>query len=57
MKDWKKGDRVCPNFNIDQIHGQLTEKHAHSALGGPIDGVLTEYKVFPAHVGGILHVD
>jgi len=49
VKDWKKGDRVCANFNIDQIYGELTEKHADRALGGPIDGVLTEYKVFPAH--------
>ncbi|KLO17732.1 NAD-P-binding protein [Schizopora paradoxa] len=49
VKYWKKGDRVCSNFNIEQIYGELTEKHANSALGGPIDGVLTEYKVFPEH--------
>jgi len=50
VQDWKKGDRVCVNFNIDQIYGELTEKLANRALGGPLDGVLAEYKVFPAHV-------
>lgn len=46
---WKKGDRVCPNFSIDHIAGDTNEAINATALGAPIDGVLTEYKTLPAH--------
>ncbi|EJD37482.1 NAD(P)-binding protein [Auricularia subglabra TFB-10046 SS5] len=48
VSKWKVGDRVAPNFNITHIHGDLTPETARGALGAPIDGVLTSYKVIPA---------
>ena len=50
MTGWAIGDRVCSNFSVDHIFGVATEKTNASTLGAPIDGVLTEYKVLPAHV-------
>ncbi|KAH9911901.1 NAD-P-binding protein [Fomitopsis serialis] len=49
VKDWAVGDKVCANFAVDHIFGDVTEDIKQSGLGGPIDGVLTEYKVLPAH--------
>ncbi|KAI0632997.1 NAD-P-binding protein [Trametes polyzona] len=46
---WRVGDRVCSNFAVDHIYGEATEEIKASGLGAPIDGVLTEYKVLPAH--------
>ncbi|EJD47570.1 GroES-like protein [Auricularia subglabra TFB-10046 SS5] len=45
---WKLGDRVASNFNITHVQGDLTTATSHYFLGAPIDGVLTEYKVFPS---------
>jgi len=45
---WKIGDRVIPNFNTAFLHGDLTEELRAFGLGGNIDGVLTEYQIFPA---------
>ena len=50
VKDWKKGDRVCPNFTTGHIFGDITPERAKSALGGLIDGVLKEYIALPADV-------
>ena len=47
---WSVGERVSSNFMIDHIFGNVSETIAASALGGPIDGALTEYKIIPAHV-------
>uniref|UniRef100_A0A5K1JVT0 Cell surface hydrophobicity-associated protein n=1 Tax=Ganoderma boninense TaxID=34458 RepID=A0A5K1JVT0_9APHY len=49
VKGWKLGERVSANFALDHIHGVVTAEIKASALGGPVDGVLTEYKAFPAH--------
>ncbi|KAL1943207.1 hypothetical protein VTO73DRAFT_4282 [Trametes versicolor] len=46
---WRVGDRVCSNFATDHIFGDATAEHRATALGAPIDGVLAEYKVLPAH--------
>ena len=46
---WKVGDRVCSNFATDHIFGDVTAESKATGLGAPIDGVLTEYKVLPAH--------
>jgi len=46
---WAVGDKVCANFSVDHIFGDVTEETKLSGLGGPIDGVLTEYKILPAH--------
>ncbi|OCH92534.1 NAD-P-binding protein [Obba rivulosa] len=49
VKGWAPGDRVCANFAIDHIFGDVTVESKNSGLGAPIDGVLTEYKILPAH--------
>ncbi|KAH9938947.1 NAD(P)-binding protein [Amylocystis lapponica] len=49
VKGWSVGDRVCANFAIDHLYGDISAESKNSALGGPIDGVLTEYKLVPAH--------
>lgn len=41
----KVGDRVAGIFFQDWIAGSLTKEKMNSALGGAIDGVLTEYAV------------
>ncbi|KAJ7088791.1 NAD(P)-binding protein [Mycena belliarum] len=49
VKDWKKGDRVCANFFLHKLQDKMTAAIAKAALGGAVDGVLTEYRTFPAH--------
>ncbi|KAG2151112.1 uncharacterized protein EDB93DRAFT_1249602 [Suillus bovinus] len=49
VKGWKIGDRVCPNFSLDHIHGDITEEIKLTGLGGHIDGVLREYINVPVH--------
>ncbi|RPD77238.1 NAD(P)-binding protein [Lentinus tigrinus ALCF2SS1-7] len=46
---WKLGERVSSNFATDHLFGDITEETKATSLGGAIDGVLTEYKVLPAH--------
>lgn len=43
----KAGERVAAIFMQKWLSGELTEKEARSALGGAIDGVLSEYALFP----------
>ncbi len=47
---WKAGDRVCANFYDDHVSGEVTEEIQNTGFGGPIHGVLTQYKAFSAHV-------
>ncbi|EMD30916.1 hypothetical protein CERSUDRAFT_120256 [Gelatoporia subvermispora B] len=49
VKDWAVGDRVCANFATDHIFGDVNAEIKATGLGAPIDGVLTEYKILPAH--------
>ncbi|KAJ7456745.1 alcohol dehydrogenase superfamily protein [Mycena galericulata] len=49
VKHWKTGDRVCANFMLDKLHAETTTAIAATALGGAVQGVLTEYRTFPAH--------
>lgn len=42
---WKVGDRVTAIFMQSWIGGEVTEQHGKSALGGAIDGMLSEYVV------------
>ncbi|EMD30917.1 hypothetical protein CERSUDRAFT_109716 [Gelatoporia subvermispora B] len=49
VRGWAVGDRVCANFTTDHIFGVADAEIIATALGAPIDGVLTEYKVLPAH--------
>ncbi|WP_426453978.1 zinc-dependent alcohol dehydrogenase family protein [Paenibacillus sp. S-38] len=50
----KPGDRVCPIFVQDWLAGTPTEPMLHSTLGGPRNGVLAEYAVFPQE--SLVHV-
>ncbi|KAJ6543575.1 alcohol dehydrogenase superfamily protein [Mycena vulgaris] len=49
VKHWKVGDRVCANFFLDKLNDEQTPETDASALGGAAQGVLTEYRTFPAH--------
>lgn len=53
VKNWKKGDRVCSNFCTDHIFGDTNAEIIQTSLGGQSNGVLTQYRNFPAHVNGI----
>ncbi len=44
---WTPGDRVVAPFMTGWIDGPPTEAKASTALGGAIDGVLAELRVFP----------
>lgn len=43
---FRTGDRVVGSFFQSWIAGPFAREHGASALGGAIDGVLTEYRVF-----------
>ena len=47
---WQVGERVMPNFSLEHVFGDASEETGRATLGAPIDGVLTEYKIVPAHV-------
>ncbi|TFK48230.1 NAD-P-binding protein [Heliocybe sulcata] len=49
VKGWQIGRRVCANFCLDHIYGDITVELIKTALGAELDGVLTEYRTFPAH--------
>ncbi|EMD34915.1 hypothetical protein CERSUDRAFT_66784 [Gelatoporia subvermispora B] len=49
VKGFKVGDRVITSFFMDYFHGDHNDNTFMSALGGPVDGVLTEYRLFSAH--------
>ncbi|KAH9894769.1 NAD-P-binding protein [Cubamyces lactineus] len=49
VKGWSIGDRVSSNFATAHIFGDATDEVKATSLGAPVDGVLTEYKVLPAH--------
>src|SRR5208337_1205391 len=51
VKRVKMGDRVAGIFMQDWLAGELTDARAKSALGGEIDGMLTEYTVL--HEDGV----
>ncbi|GJE89034.1 NAD(P)-dependent alcohol dehydrogenase [Phanerochaete sordida] len=48
VTEWAVGDRVAANFTQAHLHGDITRPMLDTALGGSIDGVLTEYRAFPA---------
>ena len=41
------GDRVCPLFFQRWQGGDARQSKMHDSLGGPLDGVLAEFRVFP----------
>lgn len=54
VEGFKVGDRVCANFALDHVYGDVNEKIKWTGLGAPIDGVLTEYRNFPAY--SLVHI-
>jgi NADPH:quinone reductase-like Zn-dependent oxidoreductase len=46
---WSAGDRVCVNFFRDWTAGRFRGAYHDAALGGSVDGMLSEFVVFPAH--------
>lgn len=51
---WKPGDRVMSTFFQNWFSGPITDAGARSALGGDIDGVLTEYVAL--HEQGLVRI-
>ncbi len=51
---WRIGDRVCGIFTQSWLAGKRTADDGQHDLGGPIDGVLTEFRCFEAH--GLVHI-
>lgn len=49
VTQWKVGDRVAPTFFRDWQGGRFKHKYHDAALGGSVDGVLSEYFVGPEH--------
>ncbi|KAJ6548706.1 alcohol dehydrogenase superfamily protein [Mycena capillaripes] len=49
VAEWTQGDRVCASLILDYTHGDLTPAMLATGLGGEVNGVLTQYKAFPAH--------
>lgn len=49
VSGWEVGDRVCVNFFRDWVAGRFRGKYHDAALGGTVDGMLSEIVVFPAH--------
>lgn len=49
VEDFQIGDAVCVNFFRDWIGGRFEAKYHDAALGGSVDGMLSEIVVFPAH--------
>ncbi|MGJ4997683.1 zinc-dependent alcohol dehydrogenase family protein [Bradyrhizobium sp. HKCCYLS3077] len=43
------GDRVIGSFFESWTGGEPSETKMRAALGGAVDGTLTEYRIFPAH--------
>ncbi|RYX85751.1 NAD(P)-dependent alcohol dehydrogenase [bacterium] len=46
---WNVGDRVCVNFFRDWQGGRFRNSYHDAALGGSVDGMLSEVVVFPAY--------
>ncbi|KAF7795447.1 hypothetical protein EIP86_006608 [Pleurotus ostreatoroseus] len=47
VNKWAIGDRVAAHLALDYVGVGVRAEFLGKALGGPIDGVLTEYQVFP----------
>lgn len=47
VTEYNLGDRVSPLFAQKWLSGPPTRERLRATLGGPIDGVLAEYRVFP----------
>jgi len=45
---WKVGDRVVANFCTSHLYGDIDQEIQSHSMGANSDGVLTEYRIFPA---------
>ncbi|KAK7013272.1 alcohol dehydrogenase superfamily protein [Favolaschia claudopus] len=48
VRKWKPGDRVAANLLLDKEDEELTPEIAANVLGGPLNGVLTQFRVCAA---------
>jgi NADPH:quinone reductase-like Zn-dependent oxidoreductase len=48
VREFAPGDRVIGSFFQSWMGGEPSEAKMSAALGGSVDGVLTQYRVFPA---------
>ncbi|KAI0071141.1 NAD-P-binding protein [Panus rudis PR-1116 ss-1] len=46
---WKSRDRVMSNVTLDHLVGDVTAEIKATTLGEHVDGVLTQFRSFPAH--------
>jgi NADPH:quinone reductase-like Zn-dependent oxidoreductase len=49
VRGFAPGDRVIGSFFEGWLAGEPSEAKMRSSLGGALDGVLTEYRIFPAN--------
>ncbi|QHO74267.1 NAD(P)-dependent alcohol dehydrogenase [Bradyrhizobium sp. CCBAU 051011] len=49
VREFAPGDRVIGSFFESWISGEPSEAKMRAALGGSVDGVLTQYRIFPKH--------
>jgi NADPH:quinone reductase-like Zn-dependent oxidoreductase len=49
VAQFSAGDRVIGSFFESWLGGEPSEAKMQAALGGAVDGVLAEYRIFPAH--------
>jgi NADPH:quinone reductase-like Zn-dependent oxidoreductase len=49
VREFVSGDRVVGSFFESWIGGEPSEAKMRRALGGSVDGVLSEYRIFPKH--------
>src|SRR5207245_9877552 len=49
VREFAAGDRVIGSFFESWIGGEPSEAKMRTALGGAVDGVLSEYRIFPKH--------
>ncbi len=49
VRQFAVGDRVIGSFFENWLAGEPSEQKMQAALGGSVDGVLAEYRLFPAH--------
>lgn len=47
VRDLKTGDRVISHYTTAWQNGRFSERYHQSKLGGPLDGLLQQYRVLP----------
>ncbi|KAI0077021.1 NAD-P-binding protein [Panus rudis PR-1116 ss-1] len=56
VKGWKPGDRVLANFSLGHLFGDITSESKVTALGGDVDGVLTQYRNLPSQASSLVKI-